>query len=380
MPIDPNILMQGAQLQIASRQQLGNDLTNAMKIYQEAKKTGLDFDKLTQRAAINAASGNASPQDLQILQAKDLLEGPKTTYTQMPGGELMPVTQPSIMDRVSQIGARQYTPSFPPLGGTTMQQAQQPMEQPPGALNVIPALSMGQLDQPMPRMGEKPPAALTQQQQDALNARGDVFTRPALSLPQVQAPYGASPKTKQATQEANVDLGKKAAEIPLEVKLAQEREKARKQAEIDIKTETTKVENLQKDTEAIPLLESMLQQNKGTLNMPYAGNVQGVARFVAPEASKNLDLMQQNRLNLAAPLAKALGVNPTDKDFKATLDRIVDVNATQESRDAQIRQLMRQIINKNPEAAGLPKGTKQIGTSGGKAVYELPDGSHRMEQ
>ncbi len=381
MPIDPNILLQGAQLQIASRQQLGNDLTNAVKMYQDSKNKGLDFDKLVQRSALNAASGNASPQDLQILQAQDLLKGPQVQYQRLESGEIVPMPGSSIMDRLQGMGAKQYTPSYSPLGQS--QSMMEPSEQipaPVGALNAIPALDMAQLDEPMPRMGGNPPAALTPQQQAALNARGDVMNRPAMPLPQVTAPAGSGPKTVQAAQEATVDLLKKQGEIPLEVQLAKEKEDARKRAEVAIKTETAKAETIAKDTEAIPLLQSMIEQNKGTLPIPYAGNVQGAAKIFAPEASKNFDLMQQNRLNLAAPLAKALGVNPTDKDFKATLDRIVDVNATQESRDAQMRQLMRQIVKRNPVAAGLPEGTKEYGLYQGKMIYQLPDGTHQIEQ
>lgn len=385
MPIDPNILIQGAQLQIASRNQLSNDLDNALKLYQDAKSKGFDFDKLSQRAAIKAMNGTATADDYNILGAKDLLDGQKTAYTQSPSGELIPTTQPSIMDRLQGMGARQYNPSYPPLGTAPTPNASmmQPMVNatgPEGALGVIPALSAGLLDQPAPGIGSKPPAALTPQQQEALNVRGDVMNRPATPLPQITPPAGAGPKTVQAAQEATVDLLKKQGEIPLEVQLAKEKEDARKRAEVAIKTETAKAETIAKDTEAIPLLQSMIEQNKGTLPIPYAGNIQGAAKIFAPEASKNFDLMQQNRLNLAAPLAKALGVNPTDKDFKATLDRIVDVNATQESRDAQMRQLMRQIVKRNPVAAGLPEGTKEYGLYQGKMIYQLPDGTHQIEQ
>jgi hypothetical protein len=46
---------------------------------------------------------------------------------------------------------------------------------------------------------------------------------------------------------------------------------------------------------------------------------------------------------LAAPLAKQLGVNPTDKDFQASLDRIFDINASKSSRAAQIEALSNRI-------------------------------------
>lgn len=369
MPIDPNILMQGAQLQIASRQLLGNDLSNAIRLYQEGrKKGGLDLEQLAAEGIYEQqATGKTTPERMAAIQALDILKGPKLVFDPTSGNV---VESGSIMDRLQNAGPRQYKPSFPPL-------AQAPAQ---GMEAGIPSMDAAQLSQSMPRIPAQPPAALTPQQQEALRARGDVMNRPAMPLPQVSVPFGASPKTTQAVQEANVDLLKKQGEIPLEVQLAKEKEDARKRAEVAIKTETAKAETIAKDTEAIPLLQSMIEQNKGTLPIPYAGNVQGAAKIFAPEASKNFDLMQQNRLNLAAPLAKALGVNPTDKDFKATLDRIVDVNATQESREAQMRQLMRQIVKRNPVAAGLPEGTKEYGLYHGKMIYQLPDGTHQIEQ
>lgn len=216
MPIDPNILLQGAQLQIASRNQLSNDLDNALKLYTESKKNGLDFDKLVQRSALNAASGNASPQDLQILQAQDILKGPQTQYQRLESGEIVPMGGSSIMDRVLQMGAKTYAPSYPPFGNVSPTP-----QQPTGALSAIPALTEDQLNTPIQRMGANHPAALTQQQQEALSARGDVMNRPAMPLPQITPPVGAGPKTIQAAQEANVELSKTAAQIPLKGQIAQ---------------------------------------------------------------------------------------------------------------------------------------------------------------
>lgn len=217
MPIDPNILMQGAQLQIASRNQLSNDLDNALKLYQDAKTKGFDFDKLSQRAAIKAMNGTATADDYNILGAKDLLDGQKIAYTQAPSGELIPTTQPSIMDRLQGMGARQYNPSYPPLGAAPTPNA--PMIQPTvnatgaeGALGPIPSIADSLLGQSAPGISSKPPAALTPQQQEALNARGDVMNRPAMPLPQITPPAGAGPKTVQAAQEANVELSKTAAQ------------------------------------------------------------------------------------------------------------------------------------------------------------------------
>jgi hypothetical protein len=98
------------------------------------------------------------------------------------------------------------------------------------------------------------------------------------------------------------------------------------------------------DSKALPILRDMIAQNEGTFDAPYLEALQGPAKLAGFEQqTKSFDLLKQNRLELAAPLAKALGVNPTDKDFQASLDRIVDTNSTKASRDAQLRQLLQRI-------------------------------------
>lgn len=98
------------------------------------------------------------------------------------------------------------------------------------------------------------------------------------------------------------------------------------------------------DNIAAPILQEMIRINQDTFDVPYAGAVQGPAKLAGFEKQTTaFDLLKQNRLELAAPLAKQLGVNPTDKDFQASLDRIVDTNATKSSRDAQLRQLLNRI-------------------------------------
>lgn len=111
------------------------------------------------------------------------------------------------------------------------------------------------------------------------------------------------------------------------------------------------------DAQAMPILEDMLKNNESTFDAPYLTTLQGPAKIAGnKQQTTAFDLMKQNRLNLAAPLAKALGVNPTDKDFQATLERIVDVNATKQSREAQIKNLMMQIERRK---SSNPQGDNQ---------------------
>jgi hypothetical protein len=216
MPIDASLFMQFANQRAQENANLQNALSQGINNYttgrmlkeeidlkkQEMASKGLDFDKLVQNAAINIQSGKGTPQDYQYLQAKDLIDGPKMVFD--PATQNL-VSSGTIMDRLESLGPRQYNPSFPPLGQSTM----------PGQMNAVPPLSMDQLEQPMGRMGVNPPPALTPQQQQALNARGDVMNRPAIPLPQVITPVGASSRIAQAAQEANVDVQKTAAQADI---------------------------------------------------------------------------------------------------------------------------------------------------------------------
>jgi hypothetical protein len=248
-------------------------------------------------------------------------------------------------------GGGQYQPSFPPIadmGGTAPLTPvdRQPIAPMAGMDGMnFPTMDMAQLEAQMNRGPAMPPPAPT-----VYGPENPVYSDAGQGLPQIQLPQipGAGEKTQQAIREA-------AGKAAIDVQAAGAKEEARKRAEVAIATEKTKAENLQKDIEAVPILKKMLEQNAGTPSIPYVEYVKAPLRFAAPEMAQNLDLLQQNRLNLAAPLAKALGVNPTDKDFKATLDRIFDINSTRESRAAQIQQLLDQITTKSPEAAGAAK-------------------------
>ena len=108
------------------------------------------------------------------------------------------------------------------------------------------------------------------------------------------------------------------------------------------------------DRKVAPLINNLLTLNDKTFDMPYAGAINGVAR-IAPGTNQQttaMDLMQQARLEMAAPLAKQLGVNPTDKDFQASLDRIFNANSTKESRKQQILALQRRYLNRQNGISG----------------------------
>jgi len=107
---------------------------------------------------------------------------------------------------------------------------------------------------------------------------------------------------------------------------------------------------IQSANESLPILTELKNLNVKTLDVPYLGTVQGLAKAIDSEAATAYDLMKQARLDLAAPLAKQLGVNPTDKDFQASLERIFDFSATKSSRLAQIEALEKRIEAKKGRA------------------------------
>lgn len=101
---------------------------------------------------------------------------------------------------------------------------------------------------------------------------------------------------------------------------------AKRQDEFDINEKT------------LPLISDLRTLNDSSPKGAYSGKMQFIRRLypgTSPEEA-SVDLMAQARLDMAAPLAKQLGVNPTDKDFQASLDRIFDMDATREVRAAQI--------------------------------------------
>ena len=126
------------------------------------------------------------------------------------------------------------------------------------------------------------------------------------------------------------------------------------------------------DDQAMPLLDGLDSLNESTFDTPYANVAQVPAQFLDKYKDQTVafDLMEQSRTNLAIPLAKALGVNPTDKDFNATLDSIFNVKSSKASRRAQIAALRRRIAARranNPIQSG-------VGTSAGAGAGSDPLG------
>jgi hypothetical protein len=100
------------------------------------------------------------------------------------------------------------------------------------------------------------------------------------------------------------------------------------------------------DQLALDPIQSLKGLNEKSFSS-FAGVKRVAGRFdptgYSDEKTNATDALVQARTDLAAPLAKQLGVNPTDRDFQASLDRIFDLNTTQESRAIQINALEQRI-------------------------------------
>lgn len=144
-------------------------------------------------------------------------------------------------------------------------------------------------------------------------------------------------------------MGGKRAEAEMNPKIAADTEAAKTIATANANSQTA-------DNQAIPVIDQLRKFNADSFEMPYADAVSPLLRVLPSKNIQakltNMDLLKQARLDLAAPLAKQLGVNPTDKDFQASLDRIFNTDASQESRAAQIDALESRIRLRQKARAG----------------------------
>jgi len=334
MALDPNIFFQGAELKARRQAQADSTVSNFFdkmmaeknRKAQEEKARSTDYEGAAMRVLTAQAQGTApDPRDIPMAQAYGKFQSMQNAIDPTTGN-IYPKnrnifealgTAPSSATYKSPYEPENY--GINPAGGTMPPQGINPnAAMPPMPKGNGMAINDLGGDLVMPPVGDNYGQVSQASPMQRDMARG------------VTAPMGASPKTMQKAEEVNLDLQKESAIEKLKQQTATEIEQAK---------------NNKLDLNTLPILESMLQYNKGTINAPYAGSapVEFGTRMLNPQAATNMDLLKQNRLELAAPLAKQLGVNPTDKDFQATLNRIFDENASKESRDAQINNLIRRV-------------------------------------
>lgn len=128
------------------------------------------------------------------------------------------------------------------------------------------------------------------------------------------------------------------------------------------------------DATVDPLIKQLTEYNSKSFEMPYSESALGITRIIPSKGIQdkvtNTDLLRQARLDMAAPLAKQLGVNPTDKDFQASLNRIFNLNTSQASRQAQIDALGKRIEERRAARATRMNAADIFGG-------EVPQGNFR---
>jgi hypothetical protein len=197
-----------------------------------------------------------------------------------------------------------------PLPLPPVQGPQQPAQIPP-----VDSPLMSQKAQPMPPAQASPPMAIPE--------------------------FGKAQGVNAAAKKRAETQAQKDVELDMDPKIRGKE----KTAELDAVRADKNIEANILDAQTLPIIADLKKINEKTFDMPFIDVAQGPAKVmgVGKEGTTATDLMRQARLDMAAPLAKQLGVNPTDKDFQATLDRIFDISATKESRDAQINALEKRI-------------------------------------
>jgi hypothetical protein len=253
-----------------------------------ARKDAMQPEAILAKAATGGV-GSLTPEEQGVLKAYDI-----SRTTQMGANMLGNVYQKnrSVFDVIGGAGSQQgMRPEFALLSGAQPQseQAMPAMRPEFSALmgGGVPAMSAGQLDEGL------------------LSGAG--IDPMVLRSPAVQADMAK-------------ELGKAQVEIEKDT----------------IKEESEVKKDKKKALKNINLVDKMIELNRGTLSTPYAGAAQIGARFTNPKEAENYAVLRQLQLRLAAPLAKQLGVNPTDRDFKNTMEQIFNMNESRETRGAQL--------------------------------------------
>ncbi len=326
MGLDPSIFLQGAQLQAQNDAQTRATIGNFFDKLAESKKAKpLELEQAAQEYVYRKSIGAPTTPELEAkAKAYDVFNTSK--YGINPAtGETFPQNR-SIFDTMQGMGGGQY-----PQGGLYGP----PSMQTGGFVPPDVAANMGRMPPSVPNgpynndLGQMIPLGDNYAEVAGMTPDQRTQKRMGASLP---AP--ANNKQAQTTFEAATNIAKDSEIDANKQQMAQD-------------IEVSKIRKTDIDT--IPVLRDMLTLNEDTVDAPYAGSgpVKMVTRGYDAVSGKNttgpMDLLQQNRLDIAAPLAKQLGVNPTDSDFQNTLNRIFDANASKVSRKNQIENLIKKI-------------------------------------
>ena len=339
MPIDTNILMRGIggigqnrtfqdidreirERDRVARQQAMQEQLSALQL-QKAKQNlmkpeQLQMEQLLAKSIQLGGVQNLSPSERSQLQAFDIAQRTKQNVDAR--GNI--ITNRSIFDVPLSGGNEMPDSAFDnsPMSGDYSSQGLTSQTAPPALPYDPMSMGFGDVSTAYPVNEDALPIAPTE----------------SSVMQGINTPV--SPATEQAAQEAVVKIN---------TEKIIERFKRGALKEQDL------IETIKSDQNSINILRDMIAYNDKTLDIPYVQYAQTGARFFNPEAAKSLDLLAQNRLELATPLAKQLGVNPTDKDFQAQLDRIVNLSGDKASRAAQLNNIIKRIGGKTEDPLGI---------------------------
>ena len=298
--------------------------------------------------ALGMSMAAAEREEDRDLKRRQLEQKASTNYKQIAmdelnrvnmGGQPTPQGQAALKVMEQTSAPKVY---FDPVSGQQVMQPS-PWQSMGGAQGINPRAGMGglpmdaQIDAMTLPQAQTPVGPVIRPDMNTAQMNIDALSQPAMEMPamdgapSIQAPMGSSPKTQQLAQEENVKLQAEYAKL----------KGASKQ-----KFLAEKLDKQLSDESMLPIINEMIKTNRGTLDMPFAEFVNAPARILRSDQADAMDSLKQDQLSLAAPLAKMLGTNPTDKDFQASLDQIINLNSTKEGREQQLIKRRDRILKK----------------------------------
>jgi hypothetical protein len=210
---------------------------------------------------------------------------------------------------------------------------------------------------------------------------------------------GFAPAAGYAEASGAIKYGEKSGEKKAELEYNPQIKSAEKSAESRAATSSELNERLA----SFPQLEDTVEQlgklaEKATFSLPGRGigavmNQAGVPRESDIARTEYISLVDNQILPL---LRQTFGAQFTQKEGESLKITLGDPDKSPEQKKAVLRSFIQQKaatiesmqrqLGQKPTGPNLsgnnaaPQGATVIGTSGGKKVYKLPDGSHVMEQ
>jgi len=301
---DSNIFMNGANARIQDRNNMMNTLSRLAYGMQEQKARR---DEVRRREAKDAAEQARNPMNALIKL--------KQSGWDSLSSEEQAVLQAQDAMRTSEIGMNQW--------GQTYQKNN----------SILPSQTPGIVPQKSTYDTLAGPAPTMPGEQAVGAPSGGVFSTLAGPEPTYNSPTSDNPM-------ANTPAGRME-DYKSDLKIREE--EAKQNAQLNSKIQEDSFNRRKNAKRTLPILDKMIELNSGTTEAPFAEVLQPFKRLTNQDQAADFAQLRQLQLQLAAPLAKQLGVNPTDKDFQNTMDQIFNANESRETRDQQLK-LLKQLF------------------------------------